>query len=136
MKANRTVSLDIEEVGHRLAMWRKTRRRGERIPERLWAGAAALARARGVGVVSRTLGLHYGGLKRRAEAAQPGRPKRCGLEPPPGFVEVPIVGGAGPAPHCTVELERGAGRRMTIRWEGQPALEVVGLAEAFWRQRP
>ena len=136
MKANWTVPLDLGEVRHGLAMWRKTRRRGERIPQRLWAVAAALARARGVSLVSRTLGLDYCGLKRRAEAATAGRPKRRGLEAPPGFVEVPLIGGPGPAPNCTVELERGAGRRMTIRWEGQPALDWVGLAEAFWRQRP
>jgi hypothetical protein len=32
-----------------------------------------------------------------------------------------------------VELERGAGAKMTIRWEGKEGLDLVGLAEAFWR---
>jgi len=136
MKANGAVSLDLGEVRHRLELWRKGRKRGARIPGRLWAQAAALARTRGVSLVSRTLGLGYFGLKRRAEAVQPRRLKPSGLEPPPGFVEVPIVRGPGPASNCTVELERGAGSRMTIRWEGSPGLDLVGLAEAFWRHRP
>jgi hypothetical protein len=48
---------------------------------------------------------------------------------------VPVLGPQGQAPSCTVELDRGAGSRMTIRWEGSPGLDLVGLAEAFWRQR-
>ena len=134
MKPKPSMSLDIGEVCRRLEAWRKTRRGGERIPARLWAAAAALARAHGVSAMSRTLALDYWGLKRRAEATQP--PRRPPLEPPPGFVEVPIVGTPGQAPSCTVELDGGAGARMTIRWEGQPGLELVGLAEAFWRRRP
>jgi hypothetical protein len=32
-----------------------------------------------------------------------------------------------------VELVRGEGVRMTIRWEGKEGLDLVGLVEAFWR---
>ena len=53
-----------------------------------------------------------------------------------GFVEVPIIGQPVHAARCTVELDRGAGVRMTIRWEGQPGLDLVGMAESFWRHRP
>lgn len=134
MKSNPPLLLDIGKARHRLEVWRKARRRGERIPEPLWAAAAALARAHGVSLVSRTLALDYFGLKRRAEAAKP--PRRSRLEPPPGFVEVPIIGQPGQAPSCTVELDGGAGARMTIRWEGLEGLDLVGLAEAFWRHRP
>jgi len=131
MKSNRSFSLDIEEAGRRLEVWRKSRPRRKRIPARLWASAAALARTHGVSRVAQRLGLDYNGLKRRAEATAP--PRRSRLKPPPGFVELPLIGPPGQGPNCTVELARGAGARMTIRWEGQEGLDLVGLAEAFWR---
>ena len=92
-----------------------------------------LAGAHGVSLVARALALDFFGLKRRVEAAK--APRRSALAPSPGFVEVPLIGRPGPAASCTVELEGGAGARMTIRWEGQPGLDLVGLAEAFWRLR-
>ena len=134
MKSNSSWLLDIGDVQHRLEVWRKTRRRGQRIPEPLWAAADVLAGAHGVSLLSRALVLDYLELKRRAEAAKP--PRRSPLAPPPGFVEVPIIGQPVHAASCTVELDRGAGARMTIRWEGQPGLDLVGMAEAFWRHRP
>ncbi len=131
MKSNRSFSLDIEESHRRLQVWRKSRPRGKRIPTRLWALAAALARTHGVSPVSQRLGLDYNGLKRRAEAIR--TPRRSRLEPPPGFVELPLIGQAGQGLNCTVELARGEGARMTIRWDGKEGLDLVGLAEAFWR---
>ena len=131
MKSNRSISLDIEQARRRLEVWRKSRPRGKWIPTRLWALAAALARTHGVSRISQTLGLDYNGLKRRAEAMA--TPRRSRLKPPPGFVELPIVGQPGLGPNCTVELARGEGARMTIRWEGKEGLDLVGLVEAFWR---
>jgi len=131
MKSNRSFSLDMEEARRRLEVWRKSRSRGQRIPAPLWALAAALARTHGVSPVSQRLGLDYNGLKRRAEAIR--TPRRSQLKPPPGFVELPLIGQPGQGPNCTVELERGAGAKMTIRWEGKEGLDLVGLAEAFWR---
>ena len=131
MKSNRSFSLDIEEARRRLEVWRKSRPRGKRIPPRLWALAAALARTHGVSPVSQRLGLDYNGLKRRAEATR--TPRRSRLKPPPGFVELPLIGQPAQFPNCTVELARGEGARMTIRWEGKEGLDLVGLAEAFWR---
>jgi len=134
MKSNRSFSLDLEAARRRLETWRKSRRRGKRIPAALWALAAALARTHGVSRVSQTLGLDYHGLKRRAEATL--TPERSRVMPPPGFVELPLVGQPGLGPNCTVELARAEGARMTIRWEGKDGLDLVGLAEAFWRSGP
>jgi hypothetical protein len=77
------------------------------------------------------LGLDYNGLKRRAEAIR--TPRRSRLKPPPGFVELPLVGQPVLGSNCTVELARAEGARMTIRWDGKEGLDLVGLAEAFWR---
>lgn len=134
MKSNRSFTLDIEEARCRLEVWRKSRPRGKRIPPRLWALAAALARTHGVSPVSQRLGLDYNGLKRRAEAVA--TPRRSRLKPPPGFVELSLIGQPAHGPNCTVELARGEGARMTIRWEGNEALDLVRLAEAFWRSGP
>jgi len=131
MKSNRSFSLDIEEARRRLEVWRKSRRRGKRIPAPLWAVATALARTHGVSPVSQRLGLDYNGLKRRAEAIR--TPRRSRLKPPPGFVELPLIGQPGLGPNCTVELARGEEAKMTIRWEGKEGLDLVGLVEAFWR---
>ena len=133
MKSNRTFSLDIEEARRRLEAWRKSRSRGKRIPDALWALAAALASTHGVSPVSQRLGLDYNGLKRRAAITPP---RRSRLKPPPGFVELPLIGQPVLGPNCTVELARGEGARMTIRWEGKEGLDLVGLAEAFWRSGP
>jgi hypothetical protein len=131
MKSNRSFSSDIEEARRRLGVWRKSRSRGKRIPAPLWALAAALARTHGVSPISQRLGLDYNCLKRRAEATAPLRRSR--VEPPPGFIELPLIGQLGNSPNCTVELARVEGARMTIRWEGKEGLDLVGLAEAFWR---
>ena len=134
MKSNRSFSLDMEEARRRLEAWRKSRRRGKRIPAPLWALAAALARTHGVSPVSQRLGLDYNELKRRAAAIR--TPRRSRLKPPPGFVELPLIGQPGLGPSCTVELARSEGARMTIRWEGKEGLDLVGLVEAFWRSGP
>ena len=105
MKSNRSFSLDIEAAHRRLEVWRRSRSRGKRIPDRLWALAAALARTHGVSRVSQRLGLDYNGLKRRAEATPPARRSR--LRPPPGLVELPLVAQPVLGPNCTVELARG-----------------------------
>ena len=131
MKSNRSFSLDIEEARRRLEVWRKSRQRGKLIPAPLWALAATLARTHGVSPVSQRLGLDYNGLRRRVESATP--PRRSRLKPPPGFVELPLIGQPGQGPNCTVELARGEGARMTIRWEGKEGLDLVGLVEAFWK---
>jgi hypothetical protein len=134
MKSNRSFSSDLEDARRRLEVWRKSRSRGKRIPAPLWALAAALARTHGVSPVSQRLGLDYNGLKRRAAATR--TPTRSHPKLPPGFVEVPLIGQAGLGPNCTVELARATGARMTIRWEGKEGLDLVGLAEAFWRSGP
>ena len=131
MQSNQLLSLDIGAARRRLEVWRKGRRRGKRIPDELWAVAAALARTPGVSPVAQQLGLDYYGLKRRAATAPAARP--AGVKPPAGFIELPLLGPAGQVPTCTVELARGAQARLTIRWTGPASLDLVGLAAGFWR---
>ena len=119
------VSGRIETVRGKLAKWRRSRRRGERMPEKLWAQATALGRERGVAKTVRELGLDYYSLKKRVEAA--------GLEreaAKPAFVEfVPTIRES----EWLVEIASERGTRMRIQCKGGTAPDLAGLSASLWR---
>jgi hypothetical protein len=131
MKSNELFLSQIKQARWQLKLWRKTRTHGERIPERLWTASVALARVHGVSSVAQALQLDYYALKRRVLEAEPVRKSRLKTVAP--FVELPLLGPPASSPRCTVELARNTGATMTIRWEGPVAVDVMGLAESFWR---
>ena len=131
MKSNELFLSQVKPARRQLETWRKTRQHGERIPERLWISLVTLARAHGVSPVSQALRLDYYALKRRVLESEPVRKSRLKALAP--FVELPLIGQPGTSPRCTVELAKSTGATLTIRWEGQAALDVIGLAESFWR---
>jgi hypothetical protein len=100
------------------------------MPEGLWSEVVALARVHGVNPVARALRLDYYSVKRRLE----GSPKRSKKprRTTPAFVELELPPPSDHAP-CVIELQEARGRTMTIRAPGP--IDVVGLAEAFWRRR-
>ena len=131
MKSNELFLSELKQARQQLEVWRKTRQHGERIPERLWTSLVALARVHGVSPVAQALRLDYYGLKRRVLESEPlRRPRRKAIAP---FVELPLIGPTPISPRCTVELAQNTGATLTIRWEGQAAVDVIGLAESFWR---
>jgi hypothetical protein len=131
MKSNELFLSQLKQARQPLEVWRKTRQHGERIPERLWTSLVALARVHGVSPVAQALRLDYYGLKRRVlESEPPRKPRRKAIDP---FVELPLIGPTPTSPRCTVELAKNTGATLTIRWEGQAAVDVIGLAESFWR---
>ncbi len=75
----------LETARLRFEEWRAERKRGARIPKRLWSQAVELAKEFGLHRTSRALGVDYATLKRRAGAV--GEPV---VETPErgGFVEV------------------------------------------------
>ena len=131
MKSNELFLSQLKQARQQLEVWRKTRQRGERIPERLWTSLVALARAHGVSPVSQALRLDYYALKRRVLGLEPVRKSRFRAVAP--FVELPLLGQPASSPKCTVELAKDTGATLTIRWEGQMAVDLIGLAESFWR---
>ena len=131
MKSNELFLSQLKQARQQLEVWRKTRRHGERIPERLWTSLVALARAHGVSPVSQALRLDYYALKRRVLESEPVRKSRLKAVAP--FVELPLISQPSTSPRCTAELTKHTGATMTIRWEGQAAVDVIGLAESFWR---
>jgi len=130
MSTNRSERLpaELERVRLGLATWRERRHGGERIPDGLWRDAAQAARQYGLNRVSKSLGLDYSYLKRRAG-------KRAGtsgsaMSRDPVFLELDEPRAeAGLA--CVVELEKGNGVRMRICMREAVGVDWGKLKEAF-----
>ena len=120
-----TVRDGLKQVRGELDAWRGQRRKGDRIPEAVWRGAAGAVRQYGLNAVSRALRLDYYHLKRHAAGRQPLRRQAS-----PVFVELdgPQTD-AGLA--CVVELEKGNGARMRICVRDVAGVDWGKLKEAF-----
>lgn len=125
----------VDAVRRRIEGWRAMRASGSPMPEELWSAAVELAREHGVYVVARSLRVDYGALKRRVDGD--GGARRDGMEGAVGgFVELRSSAflGVPPAGGMEVELCGVDGARLVIRGAGREAVDVVGLAESFWRR--
>src|ERR1700686_4794177 len=105
-------SSQLQPLAQRLNAWRRTRTRGQRIPEELWKAAAVLARVHGLNPTATALRLDYYGLKRRFSGGRVQRKRRV---PPASFVELAPPGlpsrvGEG----GTLELVQVSGARLTL----------------------
>jgi hypothetical protein len=117
----------LSEAERKFRRWRRSSRRGQRIPAVLWSLAVGLAGEHGVSKTARRLGLDYYALKKRAQAVdtpvvEPHRPT---------FVEV-ALGSPTAAMRCVVELADGAGVRLRVELPSLPAGELGALARALW----
>lgn len=114
---------DLAQLQQRLTEFRNTHRVRARLPEPLWATAAAIALRDGVYQTARVLHLDYGGLKRRVESQKRPKPKRTASHSTPTFVE--LVGPpAVTVASCRIEVEATQGK---LRLE-LPALAATELA--------
>jgi len=116
----------LSEVRGQFKRWRRSRRRGTRIPGALWQAAVAAAREHGVSKTAQALRLDYYGLKKRLES-EAGLVEGCGT----GFVELSL-GGSRVGPECVLELEDGQGARLRVELKGAAPSELESLALAFW----
>jgi len=124
----------LERARQRFERWRKTRRRGTRIPDRLWHAAVDMAGRYGVNRTAGTLGLDYYALKKRAQqekvpsrrAAKSSRRKH----PAPTFVELPAAP-AG-ASECLIEMEKTSGAKMRLHLKGVAPTDVIRLSRSLW----
>ena len=128
----------LDEARRQLERWRRTRKRGTRIPAPLWDAAVEAAREHGVSRAASALRLDYYGLKERLESAPLESPP-LELAPEPsghevanggGFLEIPLFASA--APECIFELEDGHGSRLRVAVKGAALLEMEALARALW----
>jgi hypothetical protein len=123
-------SPQFRRVALRLKAWRKSRRPGQRIPESLWRASAKLAAVHGVSRMSTALKLSYYDLQRHvARTAAPVE----GDAARPQFIEVTV-----PEPRNqdgTLEVINPSGRRLVWRVADGTSKDVIGVIEAFLRQR-
>jgi len=121
---------DVAELRERIESWRNTRAKPGRMAENLWRTAAKLAGRYGINPIARALRLDYYALKGWIDGRGHGRAARA-TRRAPAFVEV------RPAPAapsvCLLEIEEPRGAKMTVRLSS--AVDVVAVAEAFWRCR-
>jgi hypothetical protein len=117
------VPASLSRLGQRFAVWRETRKTGERIPEPLWRAAVKLAATCGLNRTARFLKLDYYSLKKRLDRAS-------STVPSSAFVELPsstVVSG-----ECVIEWEDAAGSRMRIQLKGQKLPDLLALSRSFW----
>ena len=147
-------------VGELLAQvetWRRTREKRGPMPEELWSEAVVLAKEHGTCRIARAVGIDYASLRGRLQRSGTAPARQD--ESSGGFVELPttvpadrlacrepgrtVEGGAGSTtqfvgaeiePTATVELTARDGARMTVRLQGTGSVDLLGLAQAFWRE--
>ena len=123
-----TSPVSLEVVAEHFALWRSKRKRGERIPQRLWSEAVALVDGEGLARVAHTLRLNPTELKTRrrqrtAEAAEESM-ELVQVDP---LVVAQALGERRTA--MSLELERIDGMRLRI--EGGGGAELLGVVERF-----
>jgi hypothetical protein len=117
------------------ARWRSKRLKHSPMPEALWDAAVSLAREHGVWAVAKALGVSYATLKERTDR-HGGRREGEGAAQRDGFVEVNAAQlfGSAIAEGIVVEFSSADGAKLLIRMPSSKGLDVVGLADAFWRR--
>ena len=129
-KRTKAVPARLEAGRRRFEAWRRTRKRGARIPERLWRAAAKLAGEYGVCRTARTLRLDYRGLKKRVQG-DPAPDVQENDQPTTTFVELSTPALSGPA-ECVVEVENHLGSKMRVHFKGNLVPDVATLCREFW----
>lgn len=127
----RTSSRALVALRRRVEEWRRGGGgRGSRIPEDLWREAVDVARSAGLYRTARALQFNYERLKERAGQAVAKGSGGNGS----GFValELPQLHGGA---KVVVDLVGRDGEQMRIDVSGADGMDVVALAEAFWKRR-
>jgi hypothetical protein len=132
MKSNTPLHTDhqLDQLAGQFEHWRRTRSHpAERIPQRLWKQAAALARVLPYSRVAQHVRVSPSDLKKHMAT-----PRNSKLAPSPRFVEVPTTPTWPPATRSPlsmeIELERRDGARLRLRCP-ESASSVAALVQAF-----
>jgi len=117
----------LDQLAGQFEHWRRTRSHpSERIPQRLWKQAAALARVLPYSRVAQHVRVSPSDLKKHMAT-----PRDSRSAPSPRFVEVPPTPAWPPATQALeVELERPDGARLRLRCPASTS-PVTALVRAF-----
>lgn len=129
----RDITTRLGEVQKQVERWRRQGGgRGKRLPQELWDAAVDVARVEGAYATSQALRMNYGNLKERMSGSS--SKERSEETSPPVFIELERGSfGSRQVDRTVVELEGKRGGRMRIDVTGTSRLDIVGLAQAFWR---
>jgi len=133
MKAPIESPLTLETVAEHFEQWRRNKKKGERIPEKLWSEAIDLVDRYGVSQVTRTLRLSGTDLNKRRGIVGTGQRRRS-QDTKAAFVGIePAVVQRAVGPQATtpawMELERPDGLRLRIRPTG--GADMLALLDRF-----
>jgi hypothetical protein len=123
-----SIPAEFREVHRQFEQWRRVRQSGDRIPDRLWAAAVAVARTHGVSRTARMLHLESQKLKQLMTGATPG-PQ---VSTAPTFVELLAPSAAVGSGDCTIEVEGPRGGRLRVQLRGAPTPDLVALTRIVW----
>lgn len=125
----RTTSRELVAVRRRVEDWRRGGGgRGSRIPEELWNEAVEVARVAGLYATARALRLNYERLKERAGQAAG---KESGNASRFVALQLPQLNGGA---KVVVGLLGRDGEHVRIELSGATGMDVVALAQAFWKR--
>lgn len=103
--------------------------RGRRIPEKLWSEAVAVSRRAGLYATARALHFNYENLKRRA-GGQERQPRKHDTE----FVAVRLPQVSNGL-KVVIDLAGRDGEQVRMEVSGVSGMDVVALADAFWKRQ-
>ena len=109
----------------RFEAWRRSRKVGARIPDKLWSLAVTLAETHGLSRAASALKLDYHALKNRVAG------RNCDSSPvAPTFIEL-TPSPMAPSTECVVEFEDGFGARMRVHLRGCEIPDLAVLCRSF-----
>lgn len=128
----------LQHVEKRFCVWRRNRKRGEKIPIALWQAAVELAEQYSLDEISAALALDRERLEKRVEAASCGQSRSIGEAAAAGhrrFMEVGTLSTSYPD-ECTVEVEDGTGKKFRMHLRGNRCAQALEIARcvsnALW----
>lgn len=131
MKPESRPSRDLlSDARGQFGRWRRSRKRGARIPEALWRAAAAAGQEHGVSKTAQALRLDYYTLKKRVESGAEERPVAAPSSEVK-FLEIPL-GAASARPECVIEFEDAQGARLRVELQGSALAELETVARSLW----
>ena len=118
---------ELAEVKRGFDQWRRSRARGQEIPEPLWRLAVGAASIHGLQATARGLRLNATRLKEQMQRLAPGRAS----DDEPCFVELPWPG-AALASECILEVEDRTGKKLRIHLKGSATAQAASLGRMLW----
>ena len=125
-RKRRDIPTPLARGRDRFEVWRRTRKVGARIPNKLWSLAVKLVDAHGLNRTASVLRLDYYSLKKRVEARN-----SVSTSVPREFIELPSPSLAASG-ECVVEFEDGSGASIRVHLRGCDSPDLVALGRCFW----